>query len=139
MCRSVGPDETALLSSDALQSVTHDSADKRLHVSEFAAERAPSRKTKRFKRASRCKYWHSDCCSGDDRSEEKMRSGASNSKTISFDRNDFRAAKCEKCGTKIYPAALLDAHVMRHEQRDRWFNDELRKLRHTFSHMRDLA
>jgi len=38
MCRSVGPDETALLSSDALQSVTHDSADKRLHVSEFAAE-----------------------------------------------------------------------------------------------------
>jgi len=29
MCRSVGPDETALLSSDVLQSVTHDSADKR--------------------------------------------------------------------------------------------------------------
>jgi hypothetical protein len=29
--------------------------------------------------------------------------------------------------------------VVRHEQRDRWFGDELRKLKHTFSHMRDLA
>jgi hypothetical protein len=34
---------------------------------------------------------------------------------------------------------LLEAHVVRHEQRDRWFSDELRKLKHTFSHMRDLA
>jgi uncharacterized OB-fold protein len=68
-----------------------------------------------------------------------MQSGSPNARTISFDQNDFRAAKCEKCGTKIYPASLLDAHVVRHEQRDRWFSDELRKLKHTFSHMRDLA
>ena len=68
-----------------------------------------------------------------------MPSRAPSSGTISFDQNDFRAAKCEKCGTKIYPASLLDAHVVRHEQRDRWFSDELRKLKHTFSHMRDLA
>ena len=68
-----------------------------------------------------------------------MQSGSPNSRTISFDQNDFRAAKCEKCGTKIYPASLLEAHVLRHEQRDRWFSEELRKLKHTFSHMRDLA
>jgi hypothetical protein len=72
-------------------------------------------------------------------SEEKMRSGASTSRTISFEQNDFRAAKCAKCGTKIYPASLLDAHVVRHKKRDRRFNDELKKLQQTFSHMRDLA
>ena len=68
-----------------------------------------------------------------------MRSGASTFRTISFDQNDFRAAKCAKCGTKIYPASLLDAHVVHHKKRDRRFNDELRKLQHTFWHMRDLA
>jgi len=68
-----------------------------------------------------------------------MQSASSDSRTISFDQNDFRAAKCKKCGTKIYPASLLDAHVERHQQRERWFNDELRKLQHTFSHMRDIA
>jgi hypothetical protein len=71
--------------------------------------------------------------------KEKMRSGASSSTTILFDQNDFRAVKCAKCGTKIYPAALLDAHVVRHKKRDRWFNDDLRKLQHTFWHMRDPA
>ena len=68
-----------------------------------------------------------------------MRSGSSDTKTISIDQTDLRAAKCERCGTKIYPASLLDAHIERHEQRERWLNAELRKLQHTFSHMRGIA
>ncbi len=68
-----------------------------------------------------------------------MRSASTDRKIISIDQNDFRAAKCEKCGTKIYPISLLRAHMERHEQRERWLNAELRKLQYTFSHMRDIA
>jgi hypothetical protein len=61
------------------------------------------------------------------------------SKIISLARTDLRAAKCEKCGAKIYPVSLLEPHLSRHRRRKRWFNAELRKLQHTFSHMRDIA
>jgi len=61
------------------------------------------------------------------------------SKMIFLDQTDLRAAKCEKCGAKIYPQALLQPHLSRHRRRKRWFNAELRKLRFTFSHMRDFA
>jgi hypothetical protein len=63
----------------------------------------------------------------------------SESRIISFARIDFRAAKCEKCGAKIYPSSLLEPHLTRHRRRQRWFNAEMRKLQHTFSHMRDIA
>jgi hypothetical protein len=61
------------------------------------------------------------------------------SKVISMDRTDFRAAKCDKCGAKLYPQSLLEPHLSRHRRRKRWFNAELRKLQYTFSHMRDIA
>lgn len=61
------------------------------------------------------------------------------SKIISLDRTDLQAAKCEKCGAKIYPTSLLEAHLSRHRRRKHWFNTELRKLQYTFSHMRDIA
>jgi len=61
------------------------------------------------------------------------------SKMIFLDQTDLRAAKCEKCGAKIYPQALLEPHLSRHRRRKRWFNAELRKLQFTFSHMRDFA
>ena len=60
-------------------------------------------------------------------------------KIISLDRTDFRAARCEKCGAKLYPQSLLEPHLTRHRRRKRWFNAELRKLQYTFSHMRDIA
>jgi methionyl-tRNA synthetase len=56
-----------------------------------------------------------------------------------MDRTDFRAAKCDKCGAKLYPQSLLEPHLSRHRRRKRWFNAELRKLQYTFSHMRDIA
>jgi hypothetical protein len=61
------------------------------------------------------------------------------SKVISLDRTDFQAAKCDKCGAKLYPQSLLQPHLTRHRRRKRWFNTELRKLQYTFSHMRDIA
>ncbi len=61
------------------------------------------------------------------------------SKMISLDQTELHAAKCEKCGAKIYPQSLLEPHLTRHRRRKRWLNGELKKLQFTFSHMRDFA
>ena len=76
-----------------------------------------------------------------DREVKKIMSAPShgNSKLISFDQVNLRAAKCKKCGAKMYPQSLLELHLSRHRRRQRWFNTEVRKLRDTFSHMRDIA
>jgi uncharacterized OB-fold protein len=60
-------------------------------------------------------------------------------KIISLDRTNLRATRCDKCGAKMYPQSLLEPHLSRHRRRQRWFNAEIRKLRYTFSHMRDIA
>lgn len=60
-------------------------------------------------------------------------------KIISLNRTTLRAAKCDKCGAKMYPQSMLESHLSRHRRRQRWFNAEIRKLRFTFSHMRDIA
>ncbi len=39
----------------------------------------------------------------------------------------------------MYPQSMLESHLSRHRRRQRWFNAEIRKLRFTFSHMRDIA
>ena len=51
----------------------------------------------------------------------------------------FLLMKCDECGAKIYPGALLQPHITRHQRRQRWFVKELRKLQYTMAHMRDLA
>jgi uncharacterized OB-fold protein len=61
------------------------------------------------------------------------------SKVISLERQNLRAATCNKCGAKMYPQSLLEPHLTRHRRRQRWVNAELRKLQHTFAHMRDIA
>ena len=69
-----------------------------------------------------------------------MRPGSQEeSKTILLARTDLNAVKCEKCGAKMYPQSLLKPHLTRHRRRQRWFNTEIRKLQHTFTHMRDIA
>jgi uncharacterized OB-fold protein len=60
-------------------------------------------------------------------------------RVISLDRQKFHAVKCDKCGAKMYPISLLEPHLTRHRRRQRWVNTELRKLQHTFAHMRDIA
>lgn len=61
------------------------------------------------------------------------------SRVISLDRQNFHAVMCDKCGAKMYPRSLLEPHLTRHRRRQRWVNAELRKLQHTFAHMRDIA
>ena len=62
-----------------------------------------------------------------------------NPKAIVIRNKSLRAAKCDKCGAKMYPPRLLKPHLDRHERRNQWFTTELKKLQHTFAHMRDLA
>jgi len=61
------------------------------------------------------------------------------SKTITVENKCFQAAKCEKCGAKMYPSSLLEPHLHRHQRRHDWFMTELKKLQYTMAHMRDLA
>jgi len=58
---------------------------------------------------------------------------------ISIANKRFRAAKCERCGAKMFPRSLLKPHLTRHRERQRWFAAELRKLQYTMAHMRDIA
>jgi methionyl-tRNA synthetase len=60
-------------------------------------------------------------------------------KVISIDRMRFRAAKCEKCGAKMFPTSLLKPHLTRHRRREQRLNLELSKLRQIMNHMREFA
>ena len=88
---------------------------------------------------SRRDYWHIHCSTREQLRRRRRDQEHPVPELFYLTQNDFRAVKCAKCGTKIYPAALLDVHVVRHKKRDRWFNDDLRKLQHTFWHMREPA
>lgn len=58
---------------------------------------------------------------------------------IVYKKKRFSAAKCRKCGAKMYPKSLLRSHLNRHQRRELWFATELSKLHDTFSRMRDIA
>ncbi len=60
-------------------------------------------------------------------------------KEIVVDNKRLHAAKCKKCGAKMYPMSLLKPHLTRHRRRQRQFMTELRKLQITMDHMRDIA
>jgi hypothetical protein len=47
-----------------------------------------------------------------------------------------RAAVCGRCGVKIYPPSLLDLHQQRHQLKDRFLEEELKKLQSVFGRMR---
>ena len=60
-------------------------------------------------------------------------------KAISIHSMRFPAARCGKCGAKMYPTSLLKPHLTHHRRRERWFTAELRQLQYTIAHMRDFA
>jgi hypothetical protein len=62
-----------------------------------------------------------------------------NSKTIQIENKSLPAAKCERCGVKMFPRSLLQPHLTRHQRRQRWFIKELKKIQYTIAHMRDIA
>ncbi|MBI1994995.1 MAG: hypothetical protein HYU31_13120 [Deltaproteobacteria bacterium] len=48
----------------------------------------------------------------------------------------YPAAICHRCGTKIYPASLLEAHLDRHQLKDLYLEGELKKLQYSMGRMR---
>jgi hypothetical protein len=55
---------------------------------------------------------------------------------INFDNNVFEAALCHRCGTKIYPAQQMEAHLDRHVLKDMFLEGELKKLQYAMGRMR---
>ena len=55
---------------------------------------------------------------------------------IRFDNNLLQAALCHRCGTKIYPASDMEAHMDRHQVKDMFLEGELKKLQYSMNRMR---
>lgn len=55
---------------------------------------------------------------------------------IHFNNETYPAAVCPRCGTKIYPATLLEAHMDRHQLKDLYLEGELRRLQYAMGRMR---
>lgn len=55
---------------------------------------------------------------------------------IQYDKSTFRAAVCHRCGAKMFPAELLEAHMDRHELKDMYLQSELKKLQYSMNRMR---
>jgi len=55
---------------------------------------------------------------------------------IHYDNGIYQAAVCHRCGAKMYPAELLDAHMDRHQLKDLYLEGELRKLQYAMGRMR---
>jgi hypothetical protein len=55
---------------------------------------------------------------------------------IHFEQATFPAAVCHRCGAKMFPAELLEAHMDRHELKDMYLQGELKKLQYSMNRMR---
>ncbi|HEY7166838.1 MAG TPA: hypothetical protein VIB79_19895 [Candidatus Binatia bacterium] len=55
---------------------------------------------------------------------------------IHCDSGIYQAAVCHRCGTKIYPAELLEPHLDRHQLKDLFLEGELKKLQYAMGRMR---
>jgi hypothetical protein len=55
---------------------------------------------------------------------------------IHYEDATYHAAVCHRCGTKIYPAAELEAHLDRHQLKDLYLEGELKKLQFAMARMR---
>ena len=55
---------------------------------------------------------------------------------IQYEKDTFRAAVCHRCGAKMFPAELLEAHMDRHELKDMYLQGELKKLQYSMNRMR---
>lgn len=55
---------------------------------------------------------------------------------IQYEKEIFRAAVCHRCGARMFPAELLEAHMDRHELKDLYLQSELKKLQFAMNRMR---
>ena len=61
---------------------------------------------------------------------------STDSPDIQFEKETFRAAVCNRCGARMFPAELLEAHMDRHELKDLFLQSELKKLQFAMNRMR---
>ena len=64
---------------------------------------------------------------------------ASDASAIIHNENSLAAARCGKCGAKMYPRSLLRRHLNRHQRKELWFAAEIRKLQSRFTRIRGIA
>ena len=55
---------------------------------------------------------------------------------IQYDNEIYQAAICHRCGTKIHPAHMLEAHLDRHQLKDLYLEGELKRLQYAMGRMR---
>jgi hypothetical protein len=55
---------------------------------------------------------------------------------ICYENGTYQAAVCQRCGAKMYPAELLEAHMDRHQLKDLFLEGELKKLQYAMARMR---
>jgi ribosomal protein L34E len=68
---------------------------------------------------------------------DKMESATPNeSHSIQYAKETFKAAVCHRCGAKMFPVELLEAHMDRHELKDMYIQSELKKLQYAMNRMR---
>jgi len=61
---------------------------------------------------------------------------ASEFSDIHCDNETYHAAVCHRCGSKIYPAELLEPHLDRHQIKDLYIEGELKRLQFAMGRMR---
>ncbi|MGZ8435250.1 MAG: hypothetical protein ACXW6T_13040 [Candidatus Binatia bacterium] len=55
---------------------------------------------------------------------------------IHYENATFQAAVCHRCGAKMFPVELLEAHMDRHQLKDMFLESELKKLQYAMNRMR---
>jgi len=55
---------------------------------------------------------------------------------IHYENTTYQAAVCHRCGAKMFPAELLEAHMDRHQLKDMFLESELKKLQYAMNRMR---
>ena len=55
---------------------------------------------------------------------------------IRYENATYQAAVCHRCGAKMFPVELLEAHIQRHELKDMFLDSELKKLQYAMNRMR---
>ena len=55
---------------------------------------------------------------------------------IQFEKVRFQAVVCHRCGAKMFPPELLEAHMDRHQLKDMYLQGELKKLQYAMNRMR---
>jgi ribosomal protein S27AE len=94
---------------------------------------------------NRAASWHIDCCTEEsscnlmterDNMEAAVTNETNEVYDIHYENATFKAAVCHRCGAKMFPAELLEAHMDRHQLKDMFLESELKKLQYSMNRMR---